>query len=159
MITRPLSLSSRLKPPPRSLDFFFFVNVAVIALFFALFGSRFVLSPGLGVEFEVPVMAGAVDGAAATDVVIAVKSAEMTFVEGLKVDFKGLPAALQRLAAGRPGLRLLVQADASVTTRDLTAIYQMAREAGFARVQVAAEPAAAVAPGADLFSPTAPVNR
>ena len=49
MITRPLDLQSRLSAPPRDLDFFAWVNVAVIALFFGLLGSRFVLAPGLPV--------------------------------------------------------------------------------------------------------------
>lgn len=48
MITRPLDLASRLRPPPRGLDWLFVMNVALVALFFSLFGSRFVLAPGLG---------------------------------------------------------------------------------------------------------------
>ncbi|WP_238991424.1 ExbD/TolR family protein [Rariglobus hedericola] len=112
----------------------------MIALFFILFGSRFVLSPGLGVAFEVPAMANALEGAVATDVVIAIKGADLAFVEGAKVNFAGLRQYLINRAAGRPGLRLLVQADATLTTRDLTEVYDMARAAGFAFVQVAAEP-------------------
>ena len=90
MITRPLDLSSRLRSPSRSFDFLFYVNGGLIVLFFGLFGSRFVLSPGLGVSFQVPVMANALQGAVATDVVIAIKGADMAFVEGAKVNFAGL---------------------------------------------------------------------
>ncbi|MBW8781969.1 MAG: hypothetical protein JF599_08790 [Verrucomicrobia bacterium] len=140
MITRPLNLSSRLRPPPRSFDFLFYVNAGLIALMFVLFGSRFVLSPGLGVDFQVPVMAGAIPGAMATDVVIAIKGANLAFVEGAKVDSAGLRRWLVERARGHPGLRLLVQADATLTTKDLTDIYEMARDAGFAAVQIAAEP-------------------
>lgn len=140
MITRPLDLSSRLRPPPRSFDFLFYVNAGLIALMFVLFGSRFVLSPGLGVDFRVPTMAVALQGAVATDVVIAVKGTDLAFVEGAKVDSAGLRRWLIERAKGHPGLRLLVQADASLSTKDLTDIYEMARVAGFESVQIAAEP-------------------
>ncbi|HEY9249975.1 MAG TPA: biopolymer transporter ExbD [Rariglobus sp.] len=141
MITRPLDLLSRLRPPPRGFESLFYVNVAVIALFFVLFGSRFVLSPGLGVDFTIPVMPGALDAAVSTDVVVAIKGADMAFVEGAKVDFTGLGQYLIERVHGRPGLRLLVQADASLSTSDLTKVYDMARAAGFVSVQIAAEPA------------------
>lgn len=142
MITRPLDLSRRLRPPPRNLDAFFFVNVGVLALFFVFFGSRFVLSPGLGVDFTLPILPGAVEGAARTDVVIAVKRSDMALVEGAVLDFAHLRIWLKHRTEGREGLRLLVQADAALTTRDLTEIYDMARAAGFVGVTVAAEPAA-----------------
>ena len=140
MITRPLNLSTRLRPPPRGFEFLFFVNAGLIALFFVLFGSRFVLSPGLGVDFSVPELPAALTGAIATDVVVAVKGADMAFVEGAKVNFTGLRQYLVERAHGREGLRLLVQADAALTTRELTEVYDMARAAGFAAVQIAAEP-------------------
>ena len=140
MITRPLDLSSRLRPPPRNFDSLFYVSAGLIALMFVLFGSRFVLSPGLGLDFKLPVMPTALPGAAATDVVIAIKGADLIFVEGAKVDSAGLRSWLIGRAKGHPGLRLLVQADATLTTKDLTGIYEMAHDAGFAGVQIAAEP-------------------
>ena len=140
MITRPLNLSSRLRPPPRSFEFLFFVNAGLIALFFVLFGSRFVLSPGRGVDFSVPELPESIAGAVATDVVVAVKGADMAFVEGAKVNFAGLRQYLIERAHGQRSLRLLVQADAALTTRELTEVYDMARAAGFASVHIAAEP-------------------
>ena len=140
MIARPLELAARLRPPPRGYEFVCYVNVGFIALFFVLFGSRFVLSPGLGMDFEVPVMRSALAGAVSTDVVIALKGDDLAFVDGAKVNFLGLRQFLVERAKLRSGLRLLVQADASVTARDLTEVYDMARLAGFASVQIAAEP-------------------
>lgn len=140
MITRPLDLSSRLRPPPRGFEFLFFVNVGLIAVFFTLFGSRFVLSPGLGVDFSVPTSSASLLRAAPADVVVAIKAKDMAFVEGAKVNFDGLRRYLAERAKGRTGLRLLVQADAALSTLDLTEIYDMARDAGFAAVQVATEP-------------------
>jgi biopolymer transport protein ExbD len=140
MITRPLNLSSRLRPQPRGFEVLFYVNAGLLALFFVLFGSRFVLSPGLGVEFDVPSLPAAMAGAVSTDVVVAIKGADMAFVEGAKVNFSGLRQNLIERAREHKGLRLLVQADAALTTRDLTEVYDMAREAGFTSVQIAAEP-------------------
>src|SRR5688572_17335056 len=59
MITRPLDLASRMRPEPRNFDWLFYVNGLALCLFFALFGSPFVLAPGLGVEFGLPVAEGA----------------------------------------------------------------------------------------------------
>lgn len=145
MITRPLDLSARMRPAPRSLDVFYYVNLALIALMFALFGSRFVLSPGLGTEFALPTSPGAVASAAPTDVVIAVRRTDMALVEGAVLDFEKLRQWLAARAAGRPGLRLLIQADVSVTAQDIARLHRMAAEAGFAGVIIAAEPAAEVA--------------
>jgi len=88
-------------------------------------------------------MPEAMTGAVSTDVVVAIKGADMAFVEGAKVNFTGLRQYLIERAHGRTAMRLLVQADAALTTRDLTEVYDMAREAGFASVQIAAEPAVA----------------
>jgi biopolymer transport protein ExbD len=118
----------------------FYVNAGLIALFFVLFGSRFVLSPGLGLDFSLPVMPAALAGAVSTDVVVSIKGENLAFVAGAKVDFTGLRGYLNERAKGAAALRLLVQADAALTMRDLTEIYDMAREAGFASVQIAAEP-------------------
>jgi biopolymer transport protein ExbD len=140
MITRPLDLASRLRPPQHGYEFVFYVNAGLIALFFVLFGSRFVLSPGLGLDFSLPVMPAALAGAVSTDVVVSIKGENLAFVAGAKVDFTGLRGYLNERAKGAAALRLLVQADAALTMRDLTEIYDMAREAGFASVQIAAEP-------------------
>jgi hypothetical protein len=44
VITQPLELDKHLRPPPRSFDVFFYVNVGVLALFLTLFASKFVLA-------------------------------------------------------------------------------------------------------------------
>jgi biopolymer transport protein ExbD len=143
MITRPLDLSTRLRRQPSGYEFIFYVNAGLIALFFVLFGSRFVLSPGLGLDFALPVMPASLAGSISTDVVVAIKGPNLAFVEGRKVDFVGLRSHLSGLAQKGTDMRLLVQADASLTTRDLTEVYDMARLAGFASVLIAAEPGAA----------------
>jgi biopolymer transport protein ExbD len=140
MITRPLDLASRLRPPPRNFDALFLVNGVLLVLYFFLFGSRFVLAPGLGVNFRLPEMAGAVDGAARSTVVISVPSPNMVLVEDGLLNYAQLRAWLKQRAREEKGLALLVRADRSVPLEDVAAISAMASQAGFTGgVQLAME--------------------
>jgi biopolymer transport protein ExbD len=146
MITRPLELAARLRPPPRNLDALFLVNGALLGLFFVVFGSRFVLAPGLGVDFRLPTLAGAVDGAAATMVVISLPRSDMVLVEDSRLNYAQLRGWLEKRGAREKGLALLVRADRRVPLEDMGKIAEMAGRAGFTGgVQWAMEPAA---PGA-----------
>ncbi len=158
MIARPLDLASRLRPPPRWGDglALFILNGVLLGMFFMLFGSRWVLSPGLPVDFALPVMPGALAGAAVTPVVISVKHGSfMTAPDGRltqdpsfiltdsgRMSLAQLGTWLRTQAEGRTGLRLLVRADASVPVGDVSAILELAQAAGFV-VQWGGEPAAA----------------
>jgi len=144
MITHPLDLAARLRPPPRNFDMLFLLNGGLIVLFFLLFGSRFVLAPGLGVNFKLPQMAGAVEGATATTVVISVPRSNMVLAEDGMLNYAQLRVWLQQRARQEKGLALLVRADRAVPLDDLGIIAEMARVAGFSGgVQVAMEPARA----------------
>ena len=84
MIARPLDLASRLRPPPQGMGSLHYVNVGLLCLFFSLFGSRFVLAPGLGLDFQLPQLAGAQAGAAqATDAPDDAALFDALFVVGL----------------------------------------------------------------------------
>lgn len=142
MITRPLDLASRLRPAPRGVDALFFVNVGALAVFFFVFGSRFVLAPGLSVDFSLPAADAAATARLTTDVVIAVPASNMAVVDGAVVDFKGLGEWLRSRAGGAaspasPKKRLLVQAAGSLPARDLTELYALAADAGFGGVLIA----------------------
>jgi biopolymer transport protein ExbD len=145
MITRPLGLSDRLRPAPRSFDGLFFVNAVLLGLFFALFGSRFVVSPGVELEnpdFHVPVSAGALAGAVPTRLVIDIPRPGVAYTPEGQLNYQRLGDWLRRQAARQPGGRVLVRADAhSVPARDLLEVYELIRAAGF-EVQLAAEPPA-----------------
>jgi biopolymer transport protein ExbD len=141
MITHPLDLASKLRPPPRSFDVLFLVNGALIVVFFVLFGSRFVLAPGLGVDFRLPEMAGAVAGAAPTAVVISLPRSDMVLVDDGMLDYAQLRGWLEKRARSEKGLALLVRADRRVPLEDLGVIAEMAVNAGFTGgVQWAMEP-------------------
>lgn len=143
MITRPLDLSSRLRPAPRGLDALFYVNVGALALFFVLFGSRFVLAPGLAVDFALPSASSAGTSTRITDLVVAVPASNMAVVDGAVLDFQALRGWLREHGGGGGdgdrSRRLLVQVSASLPARDLAALYAMAAEAGFAGVLIATD--------------------
>lgn len=146
MITRPLDLASKLRPEPRSFDVVFFVNVGLIVLFFSLFGSRFVLAPGLGVDFQMPELHGARAGAAPTQRVISVLPSGQVFADGL-LNMAQLRDWLRTEARKLKEPSLLVRASAGVPLEQLAEIVGAATEAGFTRVVVGAEEPAAAAPG------------
>lgn len=141
MITRPLDLAARLRPAPRGLDTLFYVNVGALAVFFFVFGSRFVLAPGLAVDFALPRAERAATSSLATDVVIAVPAPDMAVVDGAVLDFKGLGGWLRARAgaAEAPRKRLLVQASGALPARDLARLYTLAADAGFAGVLIATD--------------------
>ncbi|HYP16877.1 MAG TPA: biopolymer transporter ExbD [Opitutus sp.] len=139
MITRPLDLAARLRAEPRNFDYVFFVNCGLIVLFFTLFGSRFVLAPGLGLDFQMPQMAGARAGATTTEKVISVRPAGQIFAANGLLNLAQLREWLRAEAAKSSEPSLLVRASADVPVAELTEIASVAREAGFVRVVLGAE--------------------
>ena len=147
MIARPLDLASRLRPPPQGADALHYVNVGLVALFFSIAGSRFILAPGLGVDFQLPEMTGAQAGAGQATHVISVLRSGQIFSENGLVDPGQLREWLKaRAPAGGPRPTLLVRARAGVTLAELASIEDAAREAGFGVLLGAEEPRPASGP-------------
>lgn len=150
MITRPLDLVSRLSSPPRELDALAWVNVGLIVLFFSLFGSSFVLAPGLPVgvgetaALTLPRAGGAVQEAGATSVVITFRRDDLVLFEGGMYSLKALSKPLEAYAKKHPGAVILVRADQQVAVQAFLDLCAQARAAGFAHVFVAAESRAAL---------------
>ena len=145
MISGPLDLQSRLSPPPRDLDFFAWVNVGVIALFFGLLGSRFVLAPGLPIgvasdtELVLPEVAGAVANAGPASVVVSYRRDDVILFEGGKYTLPELRKHMEAYAKQHPGAVMLVRSDYQVSMQAILKLCEMAREVGFANVLLAAE--------------------
>lgn len=142
MITRPLELESRLSSPPRDLDFVAWVNVALIALFFGLLGSRFVLAPGLLVgadSFELPKTASPQYSGTAS-VVVSYRGDDVILFEGAIVKLPELRQRLEVYAKQHPGEVLLLLADRRVTMQAVSELAAMAQSVGFAYVQMAQTP-------------------
>ena len=141
MITRPLDLVSRVRPAPASFDAFYFINAVALFMFFLLFGSRFVLAPGLGVGrpggFSLPVMAGAKNGGVMTNVVVSVPGPGVALVDKGMISFAQLNDWLKIQARGRKAPALLVRADRHVPMQDIADLAAMAKADGFVYVQLA----------------------
>ena len=147
MITRPLDLASHLQPAPRFMDGVFYANLVLLGLFFALFGSRFVLSPGVDLgraDFGIASSSAAMTGAVSTSAVISVLGPEMVFTDAGRMSYAELAAWLPtQVAIGNEvESRLLVRASAGVTAQDLMRLSDVALAAGFSGVQLALEPSA-----------------
>lgn len=135
MITRPFDLESRLSPPPRDFTAVAWVNVGVIALFFSLLGSRFVLAPGLLVELA------AVDPASidrvATSVVVTYRRDNVILFENGMYTLAELRAPLAAYAKKHPGSVLQVNPDKEVSFQALSDLGAMAGSVGFANMLLA----------------------
>ena len=152
MITRPLELESRLSPPPRDLDFVAWVNVGVIVLFFALLGSRFVLTPGVPVggggekALDLPLCPRPADCNARppTSVVLSYRRDNVILFEGGVYKLPELREALETYAKQHPGKPCCwCWSDRQVSTQAFSELCEAAKKAGFANVVAAAEPAPA----------------
>ena len=131
MIARPLDLASRLRPPPHGTGAIHYVNVGLLGLFFALFGSRFVLAPGLGVDFQLPEQPGARAGAEqASNVISVLRSGQIFTDEGL-ADMGRLREWLKARAAREAHPTLLIRASSEVTLSKLIEIEGAAHDSGF----------------------------
>ena len=151
MITRPLDLASRLRPPPRGMEWLFLVNVALLALFFSLFGSRFVLAPGLGVDFHLPRVPGSTtSGRTTTHVISVINSGQIFTPDGL-CSIADLGRWLRTEAGRIRSPRLLVRAGSEVPTSVLADVAAAAATAGFEMVWAVGE--GAVSGGATVAPP------
>ena len=144
MITRPLDLASKLRPPPRTMDSVFYANLVLLGVFFALFGSRFVISPGVEIgegALELPTASAPALSGVSTTSVISVLGPDMVFTSDGRMTYgeleRWLPTQVAR--GGESESRLLVRADVRVTARDLARLSDMAQAAGFSGVQLALE--------------------
>jgi biopolymer transport protein ExbD len=139
MLTRPLDLASKLRPPPRNFDLLFLVNGGLIVLFFFLFDSPFVLAPGLGLNFHLPAVPGARSGAAPTTHRITVKPSGLIYIEDGPADLERLAKWLAEQAKKTRQPSLLIIASKDVPQGRIVEIASIATAAGFVHVQEAAE--------------------
>lgn len=145
MITHPLELQSRLSPPSRDLDFFAWVNVAVIVLFFGLLGSRFVLAPGMSIgvggeqNLVLPEISGATESAGPASVVVSYRRDNVILFEGGMYTLPELRKHMESYARLHPGAVMLVRADRQVSVQAFADLCKMAESVGFANVLLAAE--------------------
>jgi biopolymer transport protein ExbD len=143
MLSRPLDLASRLRPAPRNFDHVFLINLGLIALFFKVFDSPYVLAPVLEVGgFELPAAAQAGVGAPTPTLRIAVTvggpGEPSIFVDNGPHNLTQFKALLKEHARTVKTPVLFMQVDRRVPFGDVTTIWSAAEDAGF-RVSTAAQ--------------------
>jgi biopolymer transport protein ExbD len=146
MITRPLELQSRLSAPPRDLDFFAWVSVGVIALFFTMLGSRFVLPSGTAIDVDgqpngvvLPQGGAVTENAGAASVVVSYRRDNVILFEGGMYTMAELRKHMEAYTRQHPKAVMLVRADRQVSMQAFLDLCEMARQVGFANVVAAAE--------------------
>ncbi len=138
-ITSPLNLRQFLRTQPgNGFDFVALLDLAVIGLFLALIGSRFVFAPGAEVELARtthPELGGPV-----APIVLTVGRNDAYFFRGQRILPRDLPAQFSAYVAEHgPESVLLMKLDRSLPLESVFGLIDEARTAGFKRVQIAAE--------------------
>lgn len=141
MITRPLDLQSYLKPPSSRINPIPLLDILFIALFFSLLASNFVLAPGLTISL--PRGDGGRMAGLPADAVLTVHSDKMLFFKERILNLDTLAPVLEKhvqdqAERGAETILLLVF-DRDVSVQTLLSVSELARGAGVARVQLAAE--------------------
>lgn len=144
MITRPLDLQAKLSAPPRDADFFFWLNVGAVALFFSLLGSRFIQASGELVDTggqpgQIVIPHAETANVTAASVVVSYRRDNMVLFEGGIYELRELHAPMERYAKQHPGSTMLVRVDRQVSAQGLIDLFDLARRAGFGQVLLAAE--------------------
>jgi len=157
-LVQPLELQRRLRTPPTGPDVAALIDILLIAFMLSLLGSRFVYSPGSTMaldELELPQSTQSqLAGAPTVDVLTLLQDDRLIYRgQFISVD----KWALQLDDGARESRRasnaiLLVKADARISLQAFLRVSNLAREAGYTRVQIAERPAEAesqiVQPGA-----------
>lgn len=127
-------------PTPAKLSFWPFVDLCAIGLFFALFGSKFIIAPGIGVELprlesEGITMAENYEVLTVNEV----EGKEMIMFQGTVLNLDSMRRLLNAREEVQEGVTLLVRSDAAVSMKTLVSLSEIATEAGYARIQLATE--------------------
>ena len=110
------------------------LDVVLILYLFLFMQSSFIVQPGIRIELPVSAFA---DGAAYGDLVVTLSQEGLVFFNDERPTLDGLHEEFRRAVHGKPDATLLVEADWRVSHGSLTAVYNMAWEAGIVHVVIA----------------------
>ncbi len=150
----PLGVLEKVRPAESGLDFAPLALALACAALTYVLSAEFVFAPGMYVGFDqrpgavaatldTPRTKGAAPDLARTSLTVTLVSARGTgvyVVAGRVVDRTGLGAELRRVAASGGSARpVLIKADASLTMQMFLDVCELARQAGFPGVLIAAD--------------------
>lgn len=136
----PFQLRMHLKSRPKiGLNAAPFIDLLLIGLVLVINGSPFIGAPGISVDL-VRIPQQEVRESIA-DAVLTIDRNELIFFQGLKIPYSQIQPELSGFLAKHPSENavLMVKADVGMDMRQLFDVFEIAREAGFARVHLAAE--------------------
>lgn len=134
-LTRPLELERHLTPPDRRIDVAPLFDTLLICLMFLLLGSRFIFAPGESIQL--PVMQEGLAAGVPTVDVLTYKSDELMILDARVITLERWEQEIERgLTAGSGAL--LVKADRELPLQTLLRLAELARNAGYTSLQIAA---------------------
>jgi biopolymer transport protein ExbD len=143
-LTQPLEFRRHMTSAPKQgFDVIPFLDAFLIVLFVALNTSAFVVAPGATIQL--PVSSTVEASPDVTTAVLTVDRNQLYFFEGRKLAEISLQARLKdyvdlvKLSGPEEETVLLIKADSSITSSTLFQLMEIARNAGFNQVHLAAE--------------------
>ncbi|MEM9227272.1 MAG: biopolymer transporter ExbD [Verrucomicrobiota bacterium] len=134
-LTRPLELERHLTVPDKRIDVAALFDLLLIALMFLLLSSRFVFAPGETIEL--PVLDAELVPGVPTLSVLTYKTDELMILDGRIITLERWEQELARSEAQSTGY-LLVKADRELPLQTLLRLSELARQAGYTGLQIAA---------------------
>ena len=127
-------------PEPSRMSWWPLVDLCVIGLFVAVFGSKFVIPPSL--TMDLPQLKKPQIAIAAEYHVVSideVEGEEMILYEDTVHNLETFRKRLDKRGKVTRGTTLLVRADAAVSMQTLSSLFEIAQEMGYQRIQFATE--------------------
>lgn len=128
-----------------------FLDTALLFSAFVLATSHFVLKPGIRIDLPVT---SQTEGIQFNDMVLSVSREGLFFFNDEQVKPSEVETVLRAAVQERPGIALILDADAVTPQSSITAIYDAAALAGFRQIFIATRSAAPVSPGQPAVIPS-----
>lgn len=137
-LSGPLGLKARLRNTDLSLDIVPFLDILLLAFFMSLMGSHFVFSPGL--PLSLPHSTPPTLQSSMASSVLTVSESNMLFFEGHIYNLDSIEQAFRKhlRQTSHPEPTLLLKMNRHSDVQALFNICEIARQAGFHSVQIAA---------------------
>lgn len=128
---------SRGRPRRVALDMTPLIDVVLMLVIFFMLTTTFVLAPGIKVDLP---KGRSVQRAREGDAIIIIAKDGTVYYQDERVVLDALQTALRQAQQERPGLRLVVKADKSVTHGRVVEVMDMAKGVGIERLAIATAP-------------------
>ena len=127
-----------------------FLNAALLFSAFILVTSHFVLKPGILLDLPV---ASQTEGIQFNDMVLSISREGLLFFNDEQVKLADLESVLRAAVQERPGIALILEADATTSQASAASVYDAAARAGFRQVFIATRSVAPVTPASVTPAP------